>query len=369
MIVELLEKVEKQKLAALPFVVYRKPKTAIIKSVFQNDAGLNYLTDFEETGFVFAPFDNEKPSILLRIDEQFETTDRSMQAKTDSLGAQLMVDDAQKNEHSKLVQKAIATIENSELKKVVLSRRLTTSCKKSPTALFQSLLETYPNAFCYWWYHPKVGTWLGATPEILWKSENKQFATMSLAGTRIFVEDQEPIWEVKELNEQAVVTDFIKKALNQKIAGLQIQEMENVRAGNLWHLRTKLSGRITAGLDSIIDALHPTPAVCGTPKGFAKEFILSNEGYHREFYTGYLGELNFKQVSARNTNRKNQENSAYKTVKSATELFVNLRCMQLKEERAFVYIGGGITEGSDPLKEWEETVAKSKTILQVLDKA
>lgn len=190
---------------------------------------------------------------------------------------------------------------------------------------------------------------------------------MSLAGTRIFVENQEPQWGPKELIEQEMVTDFIKKALNEKVIGLQIEEMESVRAGNLWHLRTKLSGRIKTGLQPIIAALHPTPAVCGMPKNRAKEFILSNEDYEREFYTGYLGELNFKQMQGRNTNRKNQENNAYRTVKSTTELYVNLRCMQLKGAQALVYVGGGITEASDPIKEWEETVAKSRTMLQVLN--
>jgi isochorismate synthase len=95
----------------------------------------------------------------------------------------------------------------------------------------------------------------------------------------------------------------------------------------------------------LIDALHPTPAVCGLPKESAKEFILENEGYDRSFYTGFLGEL---------------------SVENRSNLFVNLRCMQVKDATYYIYIGGGITSASVPEKEWEETVAKSKVMLRVL---
>jgi isochorismate synthase len=47
-------------------------------------------------------------------------------------------------------------------------------------------------------------------------------------------------------------------------------------------------------LKTLIRALHPTPAVCGLPRGYAKKFILENEQYDRSFYTGFLGELNIK---------------------------------------------------------------------------
>ena len=116
----------------------------------------------------------------------------------------------------------------------------------------------------------------------------------------------------------------------------------------------------------VIEALHPTPAVCGFPKQKAKEFILQHENYNRQYYTGFLGELNLKQSRTRNTNRRNVENNAYAVVKTYSNFYVNLRCMQLKNETALVYVGGGITRDSDPEKEWEETVNKTKTIGNVL---
>ena len=104
-------------------------------------------------------------------------------------------------------------------------------------------------------------------------------------------------------------------------------------------------------LKTLIRALHPTPAVCGLPRGYAKKFILENEQYDRSFYTGFLGELNIK------SDKKKVINSS---------LFVNLRCMNIDENRVSVFVGGGITKESIAKKEWEETVSKSKIMKRVL---
>ena len=97
--------------------------------------------------------------------------------------------------------------------------------------------------------------------------------------------------------------------------------------------------------------MHPTPAVCGLPRNNAKDFVLKNENYHRSFYTGFLGEINMED---KNLNSKN------------SSLFVNLRCMEIRNEKASIYVGGGITKDSVAKKEWEETVSKSKTMKKVL---
>ncbi|MAB58387.1 MAG: hypothetical protein CL524_12710 [Aequorivita sp.] len=115
------------------------------------------------------------------------------------------------------------------------------------------------------------------------------------------------------------------------------------------HLRTDITGILKRGkatLTKIAAALHPTPAVCGRPQKFAKEFILQNEGYNREFYTGFLGPVN--------------ENGA------SASLMVNLRCMKIENNTARIFVGGGITIGSQPADEWQETQNKMQTMLQVL---
>ena len=101
----------------------------------------------------------------------------------------------------------------------------------------------------------------------------------------------------------------------------------------------------------MIRILHPTPAVCGFSREIAREFIIENENYNRSFYTGFLGELNLQNFN------KDKKKSA---------LFVNLRCMKIENNKVSIFVGGGITKGSNAEKEWQETVFKSKTMKYVL---
>ena len=122
------------------------------------------------------------------------------------------------------------------------------------------------------------------------------------------------------------------------------------RAGHLLHLRTDIDGEMTGAEDlaELIQKLHPTAAICGLPRKEALRFIQNKENYSRDYYTGFMGELNAP-------------------MQGESNLFVNLRCMQLfpKEQKAWIYVGGGITASSDPEREWQETQAKSETMKRV----
>ena len=363
---DMLEKAQKAFNDKLPFVIYRNSESNLVKGIFQRNNSLYYAKDYRESGFVFAPFDAQKEIILLRCDAHLKAERREAMISQNER-VSLKLDESQKKFHIDLVEKGIAEIRKGKFQKVVLSRKVEADCTASPIDLFQRLLGNYENAFCYLWHHPKVGTWLGATPEILLKSENQRITTMSLAGTQKYSGNDNPTWGTKELEEQKLVTKYIAGALKDKVVNLKISERETVKAGSLLHLRTKLMAKYGKGqLGEIVGALHPTPAVCGMPMGSSKEFILKNENYEREYYTGYLGELNLKVETARSSRRKNQENQAYKSIKKATTFFVNLRCMQLKNQQAIVYVGGGITESSDAENEWAETVSKSLVIKSIL---
>jgi isochorismate synthase len=268
-----------------------------------------------------------------------------------------------------LVEKGISEIKTSDLEKVVLSRiEVEELNAENPISIFKRLYNRYKNAMVYCWYHPKVGLWLGATPELLFKVEGKQLTTISLAGTQAYDENDQPNWTTKERDEQQIVTDYIIKQIKPYVQQINVSKLETVKAGSLLHLKSRITSRIvdSTSLKSIIEALHPTPAVCGFPRQKAKDFILQNENYNREYYTGFLGELNLKQSKSRNANRRNVENNAYAVVKSHSNFYVNLRCMQIKDNKALIYVGGGITKDSYPEKEWEETVNKTKTIGRVL---
>ena len=179
----------------------------------------------------------------------------------------------------------ISEINNGTLDKVVLSRfeekELTTV---NPMTIFKRLYNTYKNAMVYCWYHPKVGLWLGATPELLFKLEGQQLTTISLAGTQPYVKDDEVEWTNKEIEEQQIVTDYITNQIEPYTNHITVSDVETARAGNLLHLKTRIISRIekASRLKSIIEALHPTPAVCGFPKQKAKDFILRKAIHYRK---------------------------------------------------------------------------------------
>lgn len=174
---------------------------------------------------------------------------------------------------------------------------------------------------------------------------------MSLAGTRKSEGNLDNEWEEKEKEEQKIVTDYILDNLKSVTQEYAISSPYTIKAGELLHIKTDIDGQLIEGasIKKVIDTLHPTPAVCGLPKFLAKDFIIDNEVHDREFYTGFLGELNVD-----------------KKGNTCSELYVNLRCMQLKNDIAYLYLGCGITKKSDPEKEWCETVHKSKTMKAII---
>lgn len=354
-------KVKQQKAQNLPFVLYRKPNDIKLAGFFQNNDHLYFAENFEESGFVFAPFEGSQ-MILIPKNESVKWESLITSFEETQVSVFKDSEDSKAKEHfENLVRKGIDAIEKGTLKKVVLSREEIVDLSNFDlVSIFEKLIQSYPTAFCYCWFHPKIGLWMGATPERLLKAKNKKFYTMALAGTQKINNEAEVIWEKKEMEEQQFVTDFILNNLKNLTSEVAISSPYTLQAGTLAHIKTDIEGVIkeNSSLKQVISVLHPTPAVCGLPKETAKDFILENEGYDREYYTGFLGELNKK---------------GFKKKELKSDLYVNLRCMQIKipsklaKTKVHLYMGCGITKDSIPEKEWRESVNKSITMKKVLD--
>jgi isochorismate synthase len=215
------------------------------------------------------------------------------------------------------------------------------------TELFDKLCEEYPNAFVYLISSPQFGTWIGATPEVLLSMHGQQGYTMSLAGTRkvgVMTVD----WEEKEMEEQYLVSEYIQnRLLTQDLQEIEQHGPFDMEAGPVKHLRTDFSFYSPEkNAMEIALELHPTPAVAGVPTKVAQDLITTLEPFHRDLYTGFIGFVS-------------PEHSY---------LYVNLRCCQIQEGKAFLYLGGGYTSQSIPEDEWEETENKARTLLNSLEK-
>ncbi|MFT2007684.1 chorismate-binding protein [Pontibacter sp. 13R65] len=256
------------------------------------------------------------------------------------------------------VKNAVKAIEAEEMDKVVLSRALKLPVPEgfTPVSGFEAMLKLHPRALVSLVAVPGVGTWMGASPEILVSvDENKVFRTVALAGTQPITNatsTANAIWRQKEIEEQALVERYVINCFK-KIRLRDYTEIgpKTIVAGNLMHLRTDFKVDMREEPDfpnlgtDMLHLLHPTSAVCGMPKEPALAFILEHEGYDRSYYSGYLGPVN-------------------STV--GTQLYVNLRCMQLLQSEAVLYAGAGITGESSPEKEWLETQYKLQAMRRVL---
>jgi len=204
---------------------------------------------------------------------------------------------------------------------------------------FQLLLQNHQNSFVSLVYTSEFGLWIGATPETLISYKNNVVQTMSLAGTLINKNDQ---WSAKEALEQSVTSKFIYETLQQYAkTPIEPTSIDESTSGRLRHLKSGFKTEIAAtDLADLLELISPTPAVGGYPKEAAVKWLLKNETYTRELFTGFMG--------------PNTENKLL--------LLVNLRCAKITQNQHIYFAGCGVNTGSDVDKEWLETDAKMNVI-------
>ncbi|RMA58907.1 isochorismate synthase [Ulvibacter antarcticus] len=349
-IVQLFQKIENHYKDNKPFTIYSLPGSNVISSLFQNTDEIFTTKSFTEAGMIMAPFDTERLTYFIpeNASEKIETAFVLEDIQKEEI--QIKESLADHARHLKLVSEAKNALRTERIQKIVVSRKKEISLKNvNITAIARRLLSLYPSAFRYMWYHPNTGLWCGASPEVLVKISGLSFSTMALAGTRKIAKNQIPDWTTKDITEQQLVTDAITTNLQKVTAVVKLSKTYTYHAGTLAHLRTDITGVLKNGkatLTTIAAALHPTPAVCGSPKILARKFIMNHEGYERDFYTGFIGPVS--------------------PVTCDSQLFVNLRCMKIEGSMAKLYVGGGIISESVPEDEWQETCNKLQTMLQVV---
>jgi isochorismate synthase len=374
-----------------PLAIWREPgavapRLLVARSLEATYTGLPpALDDRAPAGFAFFPFrdSDHNPALFLPADVQFEEAQpdavRLSPAARDMApnivawlalptpaelawhySPQPAPHSATEAEYTALVELGVAAIEARTVGKVVSSRAARRPLPPGfdPLAAFQELCRQYERAFVSLVSVPGVGTWLGASPEVLAEvTADGLFHTMALAGTQPLLHGlrpQDAIWRQKEIEEQALVSRYIVNCFKQlRLREYQETGPRTTVAGELLHLRTdfevdlkNVPAPASLGTD-MLRLLHPTSAVGGMPRTAALEFLARHEGYDRAYYSGFLGPVN---VAAPGVSR----------------LFVNLRCLQLRTNEAILYAGTGLTVDSDPAREWQETEYKMRTAAAVL---
>jgi len=352
----------------IPFVLFRLPYEQEVKLLIQFKSYPRRINDFSElplkSGFLLAPFpvNGGEPIVLIQPD-LICAPDEAINLAGDDLkicslflnepSPENTCDSTAKDSFTSQVEQAVGAIREGKMNKVVLSKMKVIEKPDDfcPEKFFNNLCNAYPHAMLYYLQLPGVGSWMGATPEPLMKERDGRVYTVSLAGTQLYTEQplDDVCWRAKEIAEQAIVSRFIVRLLDKMgVEEMQVTGPNNFLAGNLVHLSTGFSfhtDNLRVSMGRFISALHPTPSVAGLPKEDSLQFISKLEQHNRSYFSGLLGPLQLG---------------------GETHLYVNLRCMQLFDRELVLYSGAGITENSDPEKEWLETDNKMMTLLNIL---
>ncbi len=252
------------------------------------------------------------------------------------------------------VAEARRRILRGDLEKVVLARMLVVRADHDVDrgALLARLRLAEPDAFVY-----AVHGFVGASPEQLVARSRTTVTANPLAGTAARSTDPDEdraaadalLRSEKDLREHAPVVDAVRAGLDPVCTSLEADaEPAVVPTGKVWHLSTQLRGVLREPAPTALDLaarLHPTPAVCGTPRLEAMALIGELEAIDRTLYAGAVGWMDGN---------------------GDGEWAVGLRCAEVQGRIALLFAGAGIVAESDPASELAETDAKFRSMLDAL---
>lgn len=259
------------------------------------------------------------------------------------------------------VRAALEEIAAGRLEKVVLARALDLpSGAGSPVDVAMRLCRDEPDAHTFL-FEPIPGrAFLGAAPESIAEVERGVLRTTAVAGSapRGATPEEDAalagalLASAKDRAEQALVVRDIAHRLAALVDDLEVESGAHlIRFASIQHLETVLTGRLREGVDglSVLQALHPTPAVGGEPRAAALAFIRRAEGFRRGWYAGPVGWF-----------EPGGDGGFAPGLRSA------LHC---REDGWRLFAGAGIVSGSEPEKEWAETAVKLEPVLAALGRA
>jgi len=256
------------------------------------------------------------------------------------------------------VRHAVGALRAGELEKVVLARTVTVEAGRTLDSrrLLHRLRAVDPNAYAF--AVPVAGgTMVGASPELLLRREGALVRSTPLAGSAPRSGDPDEdrangltlLESAKDRREHALVVDAIAEVLGPRCERLTWdQDPVLLETANVWHLATRFEGELREPEPSALELvaeLHPTPAVCGTPRQAARSAIAELEPFDRGAYAGAVGWID---------------------AAGDGEWAIALRCALLEGTRARLFAGAGIVAGSIPDRELDETERKFRAFLDSL---
>jgi menaquinone-specific isochorismate synthase len=253
-----------------------------------------------------------------------------------------------------LARQMLAGRPAGDLAKVVLAREIVVGTDRplDRSAVLQRLRSTYPGCHLL-----SVDGLVGASPELLVSRSGDTVRSHPLAGTAPRGGDPATdqrlaaslLASTKDREEHQITIDMVHDTLVGWCSYLDYEAEPSILAvANVQHLATLVEGRLSRPAPSVLElvaALHPTPAVAGSPRAQAVDWIVAHEGFHRGRYAGAVGWAD------------GAGNGTWA---------VAVRCAEIAGSSARVFAGNGIVADSDPVAELAETQAKLQALLSAI---
>lgn len=265
---------------------------------------------------------------------------------------------SEEGDYRAAVADALRRIEQEEFRKIVLARAqdLRSAQPLHPLHMLNGLRQRFPDCYSFSFALGRGPSFIGASPERLVRMSRGRLETEALAGSigrgagaredaalaaalRCSEKDQR--------EQRAVLDDVVARLLPLRLVPEFPEQPQVRRLANVQHLHTPVGATLPDGVRplDIVAALHPTPAVGGSPRDAALARIRELEGFPRGLYAGALGWLN---------------------ARGGGEFFVGIRSALVEGSRARIYAGAGILRGSTPDREFAETELKFRAMLDAL---
>lgn len=256
------------------------------------------------------------------------------------------------------VAAALERLRAGTYEKIVLARALDLTFDRDlrPLETANRLRNRFPSCHAFSFANAHGQSLIGATPERLLETDGRRLGTEAIAGSAPrgtsaredarFASDL--LASEKDLREHAHVVESIRRRLAS--VGITLPDPPPPRLlalPNVQHLHTPLEAELpeAAHLLAVADALHPTPAVGGTPREAALPDILRLEAFPRGLYAGLVGWFDHR---------------------GAGEWVVAIRSALIEGPHARLFAGAGLVEGSQPDSEERETRLKMQALLDAI---
>ena len=260
-----------------------------------------------------------------------------------------------------MIEQALRLFNKKELEKIVLSRKKIFTYDEviEIPVMFRELYQSNLNSSHYSIFHQSSyqEAFISFTPERLFTLTNKNLETISLAGSTMRGQSEAEDHQLEEtlktsdklVREHALVTYAIEEKLKQVCDKVVVSPLFTMKLPYIQHRQSTIKATLKKNIEAttLIDLLHPTPAVGGIPTDLARNKILEIEKEKRGYYAAPVGILS----------------------KEFSEIAVGIRSALISGPAITIFGGAGIVPGSVAEDEWNETGTKMQPFIKVINRS